>query len=101
MMIINKFELSHNAEEATAFLKQVANKNRLMILCILFEGEKSVSELNKDVAISQSALSQHLAKLRESGMVKTRKETTTIFYSLADPKVEKLIETLQTIFNRQ
>jgi len=69
-----------------------------MVLCILLEGEVSVGELNEQLPISQSALSQHLAKLREAGFVSTRRESQTIFYQLSDPRVERVIKDLYRMF---
>lgn len=87
-----------NSARASAFLKTVANANRLMILCELKAGERSVSALERVVPLTQSALSQHLAKLRAEKLVKTRRQAQTIFYSLADDRIERLIETLDELF---
>ncbi len=83
-----------HADSATRQLKALANVNRLMILCILCEGELSVTELNELVDISQSALSQHLAKLRDDNIVNTRRESQTIYYSIADGVAKGIIEVL-------
>lgn len=91
-------QMQKGSLEAEKFLKQLANANRLMILCALMEGETSVGELNARVPMAQSALSQHLAKLREAGFVITRRESQTIYYQLADPRIEKIITQLYTIF---
>lgn len=90
--------LSTKADVAEQFLKQVANKNRLMILCTLIEGELSVSELNNCIPLAQSALSQHLASLRQAGIVATRREGVTIYYKVVDPKVHQLIKQLHAWF---
>lgn len=90
--------LAEHAREAEALLKGLGNSHRLMILCSLVGGELSVSDLNERVPLSQSALSQHLATLRRAGMVSTRRESQTIFYSLADAKVTVIIETLHRLF---
>lgn len=90
--------LKTDSARAAAFLKAVANANRLMILCELTAGERSVSVLENVVPLTQSALSQHLAKLRAEGLVKTRREAQTIHYSLADRRVAKLIDTLDELF---
>jgi len=82
------------ADAAASFLKELANARRLMIVCELLQGERSVGALESVVGLSQSALSQHLAKLRRSRMVKTRRESQTIYYSLADPGARKVIEAL-------
>jgi ArsR family transcriptional regulator len=87
------------AGEAVALLKAMANEARLLVLCHLAEsGELSVGELVDRVGISQSALSQHLAKLREEGLVATRKEAQTVFYSVCDPKAGQLLTLLHDLF---
>jgi DNA-binding transcriptional ArsR family regulator len=87
-----------DSARAAAFLKAVANANRLMILCELKDGERSVSALESVVPLSQSALSQHLAKLRAEGLVATRREAQTIHYALADDRIARLIDTLDALF---
>jgi len=87
-----------NACAAAAFLKSLANDRRLMILCELLKGERCVSELEEIVSLSQSALSQHLARLRRSHLVKTRRESQTIYYSIADPGVKKVIGALYDLY---
>ena len=69
-----------------------------MVLCQLVEGEHAVGALQEGSGLSQSALSQHLAKLRDAGLVATRREAQTIYYSLADPKAARVIETLAAIY---
>ncbi len=86
------------ARNAVLLLKAVSNENRLLVLCHLGQGELSVTELNERVDLSQSALSQHLAKLRQDGLVETRRESQTIYYSLASPEAARLIEFLHTEF---
>lgn len=93
--------MAHNAEQAETLLKLMANKNRLMILCRLQQGEMSVSELNDSVPLAQSALSQHLASLRNSGIVSTRREGQTIFYKVVDERVAILLQGLYTVFCQQ
>jgi len=73
-------QLAEHAAEATQLLKELANQNRLMIFCCLGEQELSVSELNERVPLSQSALSQHLARLRDAGFLNTRRDKQTIYY---------------------
>jgi DNA-binding transcriptional ArsR family regulator len=73
-------ELGRHAESAASLLKALASPHRLQILCVLGEGEFSVGALNERIALSQSALSQHLAVLRADGLVSTRRESQTIFY---------------------
>ena len=84
--------------EATALLKALGNEQRLSILCNLLEGPLSVRELNQRVHLSQSALSQHLPLLRESGVVETRREAQTIHYSLPDGPVVRVMALLQEIY---
>ncbi|MEM0516100.1 MULTISPECIES: ArsR/SmtB family transcription factor [Pseudoalteromonas] len=91
-------KMADNAEQAQALLKLLANKNRLMILCCLQQGELSVSQLNESVPLSQSALSQHLAVLRQENIVSTRRESQTIYYSLCNDQVRAVLNTLYTLF---
>jgi DNA-binding transcriptional ArsR family regulator len=88
-------ELMESASEAAAeLLKAMANPQRLRVLCLLVEREMSVGEINALVPLSQSALSQHLAVLREKNLVATRREAQTVFYSVADGTVHDVIEVL-------
>ncbi|QEI11950.1 ArsR/SmtB family transcription factor [Cellvibrio japonicus] len=91
-------DLQQHAQAATALLKVLANENRLMILCTLMGGEMSVGELNTAVPLSQSALSQHLASLREAGLVSTRKEAQTVYYRLQGDEAIRVIAVLQSIY---
>ncbi|MES2903805.1 MAG: metalloregulator ArsR/SmtB family transcription factor [Pseudomonadota bacterium] len=87
------------AEVAVSVLKSIAHEGRLLVLCYLSEaGELSVSELVDRIGLSQSALSQHLAKLRAEGLVATRKEAQTVFYRVADDKVLTLLGTLHALY---
>ena len=90
--------LERNATDAVNLLKGLANESRLMIMCVLSEGEVSVGQLNQRIKISQSALSQHLAVLREQGLVQTRRESQTIYYSLADSAAMSVIELLREAY---
>jgi ArsR family transcriptional regulator, virulence genes transcriptional regulator len=90
--------MAAKAESAESFLKLLSNRNRLMILCVLMEDELSVSELNERIPLSQSALSQHLAALREAGMVTTRRQAQTIFYRLDDDRVKTVLSALYQSF---
>jgi len=89
-----------SASRATAFLKALANEKRLMILCQLGEGERTVGELVHLVGLEQSALSQHLARLREEGLVATRREAQSIHYRLDSPEVVDVIAVLARHFCR-
>ncbi|MGO4892517.1 ArsR/SmtB family transcription factor [Flavobacterium sp. W21_SRS_FM6] len=91
-------QLANNASQAEAFMKILANKNRLMILCTLLNQECSVSQLNANVPLGQSALSQHLAALREHKLVDTRRDAQSIYYSVSDPRVKQIIEKLYEFF---
>ncbi len=83
------------AERASAVLKAMGNRHRLMILCHLKNGEACVTELESIVGLSQSALSQHLAKLRHEHLVKTRRRAQTIYYSLAGHLAEHVLDALR------
>lgn len=87
-----------HAADAAQLLKALGNEQRLMILCHLLDGPLSVSELNQRVALSQSALSQHLALLRELALVSTRREAQTIYYSLPDGPVVRVMALMQEIY---
>lgn len=91
-------ELREHAGEATRLLKALANESRLMIMCNLSEGELTVGQLNQVIPLSQSALSQHLALLRRDGLVKTRREAQTIYYSLVEGPASEVIQTLHDIY---
>jgi DNA-binding transcriptional ArsR family regulator len=93
---IRQFEAS--AGEAARLLRALANERRLMILCQLTDGERSVGQLLPRVGLSQSALSQHLAVLREEGVVATRREAQTVWYRIADRAAVKVVATLAEIF---
>lgn len=92
-------DLMHaHAAEAAQLLKALGNEQRLHILCNLLDGPLSVGELNQRLDLSQSALSQHLARLRELGLVETRREAQTIFYSLPDGPVVRVMALLQDLY---
>jgi len=91
-------EMEKNAEAAAAYLKTLAHSGRLMILCHLGSGEKSVSELEALLDLRQAAVSQMLARLREEGLVTTRRDGKTIFYSLADDNTSQVISLLYNLF---
>jgi len=90
-----------NAAEVAQILRALANERRLMILCKLVEwGEANVNSLAEAVGLSQSALSQHLAKMREEGIVEFRREGQTLWYRIADPRAEILLGHLQKLYCR-
>lgn len=86
------------AGEATAMLRVLANEDRLLLLCQLSQGEKSVSELEELLDIHQPTLSQQLGVLRADGLVNTRRDGKRIYYSIANPKVLALLETLYSLY---
>lgn len=97
-MNIDPAAMRGHASDAAQLLKALANEKRLMILCLLAEGERTVGELNALLDLSQSALSQHLALLREEGLVQTRREAQSIHYSLTPGPAFELIYTLHGIY---
>ncbi|GLO61794.1 transcriptional regulator [Vibrio sp. MACH09] len=95
---MNLQEMEKNSAKAVALLKAMANERRLQILCILHEQELSVGELCTMLELSQSALSQHLAWLRRDGLVATRKEAQTVYYSLSSHEVKEMIKLLHALY---
>lgn len=91
-------DLRGSATQAARLLRALSNENRLMVLCLLVEGEKSVGEMNESLPLSQSALSQHLAVLREEGLVNTRRAGQNVYYGLASPAARRVIETLHAVY---
>jgi ArsR family transcriptional regulator, virulence genes transcriptional regulator len=88
-----------SADQASRLLKALGNPQRLRVLCLLVDGEMSVSQINERLPdLSQSALSQHLAKLREEGLVRTRRESQTIWYAFDDGPARSIIATLYGIY---
>jgi len=101
MFDLKQFDISlfeESAANAAALLRSLGNERRLMILCQLAEGELSVGELYPRIGLSQSALSQHLAVLREQKIVETRRKSQTIYYRISDPSAMKIIQTLAEIY---
>lgn len=99
MQLVSLAGLDANADEAAQFLKLLASPNRLRILCHLAEaGEMSVGELAAAVDLGQSALSQHLARLREDGLVGFRREAQTLHYRVTDRRALSLLKTLKRVF---
>lgn len=96
MIDIEKIE--ENARRASLLLKAMSNQHRLMILCQLVPGEKCVGELETVIPLSQSALSQHLARLRRDGLVDTRRAAQTIYYSLSGEEASAVIETIYELY---
>lgn len=92
--------LARNAEKAESMLKQLANAKRLMVLCHLVKSEKTVSELTDLIGISQSSLSQHLAKMRDNGLVASDKRGKQVYYRIGSPEVSAVLSTLYLIYCR-
>ena len=92
-------DFAGQAAEAVSVLKSIAHEGRLLVLCYLSEaGEMSVGELTGRIGLSQSALSQHLAKLRAEGLVATRKQAQTVYYRIDQPKVLTLLSVLHDLY---
>lgn len=98
---MNVESVETNAKQAARVLKALSNHRRLLVLCALSGGEKSVGQLEQIVCISQSALSQHLAKLRDDKLVKTRRDAQTIYYSVSSTAVQELLCCLNSIFENK
>ena len=97
-MNIDIAQLRPRAGEAARLMRALSSPHRLLVLCELHGGERSVGALERAVGLKQSPLSQHLAKLRRDGLVKTRRESQTVYYSLADPRVSRVIGVLHETF---
>ena len=95
---IDRKEFERSAANAAQLLKALANHRRLMMLCALADGERSVGELANEVGLGQSALSQHLARLRKLGILAARRDAQSVYYRVADPSAARLLETLAAIF---
>ncbi len=96
---INRLFLKEGATKAADLLRTLGNEHRLMVLCLLIEHEEmTVGSIHSQVALSQSALSQHLAKMREEGLVTYRREAQTLYYRIANPDVQKIVAILKEIF---
>lgn len=91
-------EMAESAKQATALLKALAHEGRLMILCHLSSGEKTVTELEELLAQNQPAVSQQLARLRADGIIEARRDGRTIYYSLADGRARAVLEVIYDLF---
>ena len=91
-------QLQRRAREASELLKALGNQHRLMILCQLLERERSVGELVQLVGLGQSALSQHLARLRRDGLVRTRRSAQTIYYRMAGAQARAILDALHGLY---
>jgi ArsR family transcriptional regulator, virulence genes transcriptional regulator len=95
---MNLQHMLQNSAKAVKLLKMVSNERRLLILCHLLQGELSVGEMNQQLQLSQSALSQHLALLRKHKLVKTRKSAQTVYYALNSEEAAALISLLHQLY---
>ena len=91
-------QMAQSAGRASSLMKTLGHKDRLMILCHLADGEKSVGEIAGLLEISQSPLSQHLSRMRKESLVETRREAQTIYYSLKSGEAKKIVEVLYELF---
>ena len=98
MSVAEMDRIVDNACTASNFLKAISHEGRLMILCHLVSGEKSVTELEDLLSARQAAVSQQLARLRLEGLVVPRRDGKTIFYSLADDRPRRMLETIYELF---
>jgi ArsR family transcriptional regulator len=90
--------MADQAKAASELMKAVAHEGRLMILCHLVGGEKSVGELEELIGARQAAVSQQLARLRLEGLVRSRRDGKAIYYSISDPRAKRLVQTLHGLF---
>ena len=97
-VLINPNELAEAAGKASELMKTLGHKDRLMVLCHLTTGEKSVGELARLLDIPQSPLSQHLARMRKESLVKTRREAQTIYYSISSPEAARVVAVMHELY---
>jgi DNA-binding transcriptional ArsR family regulator len=97
-MKVNASLMLSAASDASELLKSLANRHRLLIVCQLVDGERSVGDLAEFLGIRDSTVSQHLALLRRDGIVSARRDAQTIYYGIASPQARRILETLYEIF---
>jgi DNA-binding transcriptional ArsR family regulator len=97
-LLLDPAQMEASAAEAEAFLRSIASRHRLMVLCSLLEGEVSAGELGRQLGLTQSNLSRHLSMLREEGLVATRRDRTTIYYRIASERVRPILAELYRLF---
>jgi DNA-binding transcriptional ArsR family regulator len=97
-MKVNPSRMLAAAAEASDLMKALANRHRLLIVCQLIDGERSVGELAAFLALRDSTVSQHLALLRRDGVVAARRDGQTIFYSIASPAAQRILHTLYDVY---
>jgi len=100
-IVVSADEMAKNARQACEFLKAMSHETRLRVLCILMEGEKSVSELEESLGIRQASVSQQLQRLRAERMVVTRRDGKAVYYSLASSEAREVISVLYKLFCAQ
>ncbi len=98
MQLMALQDIEKNVDQAASLLQAMSNPKRLLVLCILADGERSVGALAELVDLSQSALSQHLARLRDDGFVTTRREAQTVYYSVSGKEVEAVLGALHSLY---
>lgn len=91
-------EMEDNVGDASELLKAMASPHRLMVLCLLADGEHSVGELTEELGLRQATVSQHLARLRQEGLVTTRRDAQTIYYSIADKAAAAIVRILHKTY---
>lgn len=91
-------DLNESAEQASIFLKSLGNPHRLKLLCLMMEEERPVGDLADSVGLAQSAASQHLARMRQEGLIQSRRDGQTIYYRISDKNVGRMIKLLQAMF---
>ncbi len=96
--LIDLGHVRNNADSAVRFLRSMANTHRLMILCHLTHGERSVGALERELGMRQAHLSQQLARLRQDGLVRTRRDSRTIYYALRGPEAKQVLGLVHTLF---
>lgn len=101
LQYLSASQMKKNSVKAEALLKQLANANRLMLLCHLVSGEKTTGELAEIVGLSQSAVSQHLGKLRHAGLVECDKRGLSVYYRICSMEVQALLSVLHLIYCRK
>ncbi len=94
-------DMAQSAQEAACFFKAISHQGRLKILCLLVDGEKTVTELEVHLKMRQSSVSQQLARLRQEGLVTPRRDGKAIYYSLADERPRRVVELVHELFCKQ
>jgi DNA-binding transcriptional ArsR family regulator len=97
-MDMNMHDMQANADRAVDLLKALGNRSRLMILCQLIQGERSVGDLAQRIGVRETAVSQQLALLRKDGLVRARRDGQTIYYALASEEAGRVIQTLYELY---